>query len=91
MLGRQLRAIVAVQSLTLLAVGLLLGIALGTAAGRVAWALVADSLGVAPRPVLPTLALALLVPAAVLAALLLAVLPARRAARVHASAILAAD
>lgn len=78
----QVATAVAVQSLTLVAVGLVLGIPFGVIAGRVAWSLVADGIGVASTITVPGLALAVLVPAALMLAALLAVLPARSASTV---------
>ena len=69
------------QSWTLVAIGLVLGIPLGIAVGRVAWQVVADQIGV--RASAPTSPLVLLVVAllACVAALLLSVPPGVAAAR----------
>jgi len=89
--ARDVRRTITTQAVTLVAVGLLAGIPLGLVAGRVAWQLVAGSLGVASDPTLPGLALVALVPAAALAAVLLAGLPARAAARIGAGQALRAE
>lgn len=82
---RQVLTAVAVQSSTLLAVGLVLGIPLGLVAGRAAWTQVADGLGVAATPTVPAGVVAALVPAALLLAAAVAVWPARSAAWVRAA------
>jgi predicted lysophospholipase L1 biosynthesis ABC-type transport system permease subunit len=82
---RQVAATVTVQSLTLVVVGLLVGMPLGIAAGRMAWTVLADGLGVAPAPSVPALSLVLLVLAAVALAVALAGLPARAAGRINAA------
>jgi ABC-type antimicrobial peptide transport system permease subunit len=71
------------QAMTVAAVGLLLGLPLGVAAGRLAWQRLADAtplLYVAP---VAAVAVAVAVPAALVAANALAALPARRAARLR--------
>ncbi len=81
MTPRQSRAIVFTQAGTLAAVGLVVGVPLGLAAGRLAWRAVADLTPLLYVPPLATLALVLAAPAALLAGAMLAVLPARRVAR----------
>ncbi|MFN8034316.1 MAG: hypothetical protein U0V73_00050 [Acidimicrobiia bacterium] len=78
-LTRDLRA----RRRPLLAIALLLGVAGGIAlaAGRVAWTALADSIGAVADPVVPW-AVLLLVPGVVVVANLVAIWPARRAARV---------
>ena len=87
----QVRLAVACQVSTLAAVALLLGIPLGTAAGRWAWTMTADRLGVLVEPVIPIVLLVLLVPSAVLVANLAAMLPARFAARTRPAVLLRTD
>jgi ABC-type lipoprotein release transport system permease subunit len=78
---RQLSATVAWQATTFAAVAVAAGLPLGIAAGRWAWSMLADGLGVPPEPVTPT-AVALVVPLAVLvSANLVAAVPAWRAGR----------
>ncbi|MDQ3681418.1 MAG: FtsX-like permease family protein, partial [Actinomycetota bacterium] len=72
---------VAWQSSTLALVAGVLGLPLGIAAGRTAWEVFADRLGVPPRPVTPLVAVALFVPALLVLANLIAVLPGLLAAR----------
>ncbi len=85
---RQVSATVAWQSSAVVVVAVVVGIPLGSAAGRWAWQVFADHLGVPPRPETPVLALALLVPALVLLANLVAAVPARLAARTPPSLVL---
>ena len=75
---------IAAQSWTMVAVGLVVGIPLGVAAGRVAWSVVADGIGVAASA--PTSAGALVVIAALscLAVSVLSLLPGMSAARQRA-------
>jgi ABC-type lipoprotein release transport system permease subunit len=79
------------QATTVAVIGLLVGIPLGIAAGRVSWQWVADStplLYVAP---IAGLAIALAVPGTLAVANALAALPARRAARLRAVDVLRAE
>jgi hypothetical protein len=61
---------------------LLIGLPLGIIVGRWIWILFARQLGIIPEPVAPPIALALLVPATVLVANLVAAWPARLAGRI---------
>jgi ABC-type lipoprotein release transport system permease subunit len=79
----QVRSTVAWQATTLAAVALLVGIPLGIAAGRWAWALFADGLGVVAAPRVPALALALTAVVALATANLVAAAPAHFAARTN--------
>jgi hypothetical protein len=58
---RQVVAIIAWQAVGLAAVALLVGLPLGVAAGRWAWRLTAEALGVVGSPVVPLVTLAVLV------------------------------
>jgi len=88
---RQVRMTVGWQATTVAVIGLLVGIPLGLALGRVVWHLVADELGVAGTPTWPVLAIVLLVPAALLAVNLVAALPARRAASTRPAVVLRSE
>jgi len=77
----QVSATVAWQATLLALVGLAVGLPLGVAAGRWAWALVGNALGVVDRPVVPLPGLAIIVAATVLVANVVAALPAWAAAR----------
>ena len=78
---RQLLATVAWQAATLVAVGLVVGLPLGIAAGRWGWYLFAEQIGVVPEPVTPIPTILLVVPATFLLAIVVAALPAWSAAR----------
>jgi hypothetical protein len=84
----QSRLVIGVQATLLATIGLAFGIPLGLILGRFLWHAVADMTPFAYQPPLAALALLLIVPAALLAANLLAAWPARRAARLHAGQIL---
>jgi predicted lysophospholipase L1 biosynthesis ABC-type transport system permease subunit len=79
----QVRATVAAQATTLAVIALAVGIPAGAAAGRWAWRLFADQLGIPPEPVVPVLPMALAVPATVVLVNLIAAVPARLAARMQ--------
>jgi ABC-type lipoprotein release transport system permease subunit len=79
----QVRRSVGWQSVILAVVGLAVGIPVGILVGRLAWNQVIGRLGVLDDPTLPSLLLALLVPAGLLAALLVALVPGWLAARPH--------
>ncbi|HEY2266931.1 MAG TPA: FtsX-like permease family protein [Streptosporangiaceae bacterium] len=85
---RQSRLIVGIQATLLAVIGMLFGIPLGLALGRVLWHGAADMMPLAYAPPLAVLALALIVPVALLVANLLAAWPARRAARLRTARIL---
>jgi hypothetical protein len=78
---RQVAATVAWQATSFMLAALAVGLPLGVAAGRWAWYLAAAQLESAAPPAVPALAIALIVPAALLAGNALAALPARTAAR----------
>jgi ABC-type antimicrobial peptide transport system permease subunit len=77
---RDVMASVAVQSVTLVVVGVAFGVPLGVALGRVVWSAVAGGLGVPAVPQVPSLGLALVVIGAIGAAMVVAAWPARHAA-----------
>jgi hypothetical protein len=85
---RQSRLVVVTQASLLAAIGILFGIPLGLALGRVLWHAAADMTPLAYEPPIALIALLLIAPLALLAANLLAAWPARRAARLHAGQIL---
>lgn len=87
----QIRGTVAWQASILAAVAALVGIPLGVAAGRWAWINYADSLGVVPVSVVPLATVLLVIPAALILANLLAVYPARSAARTPSAVVLRAE
>ncbi len=88
---RQVSATVAWQSVALGAVALVVGIPLGVAAGRLAWTIFANSVGVAPDPTVPVLVVLALVPLALVVANAIAAGPAWVAGRVKAGRLLRAE
>jgi len=87
---RQVLAAVVWQATTLAAIGLLIGLPLGDALGRWLWNLFADQLGVVPEAVTSPLLL-LIVPGAIVLANLVAVFPARMAAKTRPALVLRAE
>ena len=88
---RDLRATVAWQATTVAAVGLLVGLPLGAAIGRFTWNLLAVELGVAPEAVTPIWPALLIIPATLLLANLVALLPSRIAAGTRPALVLRAE
>jgi hypothetical protein len=88
---RQLTALLIWQVCTLTAIAVLTGIPVGAAAGHWAWALFADVLGVPPGTSIPVGTGLLLIPAALLAANLVALWPARRNLRFRPAQLLRAE
>jgi hypothetical protein len=86
--GRQVRGTIAWQATTLAAIGLVLGIPAGIIVGRLLWSVVATGLGVDTAIDLPWLAIVLTIPAALVLVNLLALLPARAAARTSPAIVL---
>jgi ABC-type lipoprotein release transport system permease subunit len=72
-------------------VGLLAGIPLGLGVGRLVWWAVADATGIATDARPPVLLLVTLVPAMLVGAVLVALVPARRAARLQAAVVLRSE
>ncbi|MGZ4625136.1 MAG: FtsX-like permease family protein [Kineosporiaceae bacterium] len=91
MTPRQSRAVVQTQAAVLAAVGLLLGVPLGVAAGRTLWRAVAGYTPLQYEPPTAVLALLLVAPLTLVAALLLAAWPGRHAARLRLAPILRAE
>jgi ABC-type lipoprotein release transport system permease subunit len=87
----QSRTVVVTQASLLAVVGLVFGIPLGLALGRTVWRAVAHSTPIVYVAPTDVLALVLLIPAALLAANLLAAWPARRAARMRIADVLRAE
>jgi ABC-type lipoprotein release transport system permease subunit len=78
---RQVRATIAWQATTIATIGVIIGLPTGLALGALIWRPVANSVGVSTTATIPALALLLTIPGALLAANLLAYLPARAAAQ----------
>lgn len=85
--GRQVSATVAWQATTFAVGGLAVGVPLGVVAGRAAWGVVANGIGVADNPATPVFVLAAVGLAVVLVANLVAALPALMARRVRPAAV----
>ena len=79
---RQVVGVVAWQATSIGLAALVIGLPVGVAAGRWAWNTVATEIGSESPPVLPLLALAVLVPAVLVVVNLIAGVPARSASRV---------
>ena len=79
----QVAATIAWQATTFAVVALVLGLPLGVAAGRWAWQLTADALGVQSAPVAPLAAVLAVATGAVVAAILVAAIPGRAASRLR--------
>lgn len=88
---RQVAATVISQTMTIAIVGVVVGMPLGLAAGRLAWRSVAGGLGFAGDPRNPLGPLMAVAPGAVTVAVLIAVLPAWWIARTRPAAILRAE
>jgi hypothetical protein len=87
----QLAAAVAWQSSVVAAVGLVIGVPVGIAAGRWLWLAFAHELSAVPDPVVPAGSIALAAVAALVLANLVAALPGRAAARTPAAIVLRAE
>lgn len=86
--GRQARLVIVTQATLLAVVGLAAGIPLGLAVGRAVWRVMADLTPFAYQPPASPWALALIAPAALVSANLLALWPGRRAARLRPGQVL---
>ncbi|HEX7276075.1 MAG TPA: FtsX-like permease family protein [Acidimicrobiales bacterium] len=84
----QVRSTLAWQATTIVGLALCVGVPLGLAAGRSIWGLFADQLGILPEPVVPWLAVAVTVAAALAAVNVIAAVPGRAAARAHPAVVL---
>jgi FtsX-like permease family len=88
---RQVLAAVAWQASIIAAIALLVGLPLGVGAGRFAWNVFAEGLGVLPEVVVPVAETLLVVPATLLLANLIAAIPGRMAARTRPALALRAE
>ena len=84
----QVQGVVAWEATTLATVALLIGIPVGVVAGRWAWALFADTAGVATQATVQVSLVLLAIPAALVLANLIAVWPGWRAARLRPATVL---
>jgi len=87
----QVAGAVAWQASAIAAVGLVIGLPVGVAAGRWLWLAFARELSAVPDPVIPAGSIALAVIAALVLANLVAALPGRAAARTPAAVVLRAE
>jgi ABC-type lipoprotein release transport system permease subunit len=87
----QLRGTVAWQASVLTLVAVVVGLPIGVAAGRWAWRVFADQLGIVYVPVVPALLVVALVPATLIVANLVAAIPGYLAARTPAAAVLRSE
>jgi ABC-type lipoprotein release transport system permease subunit len=88
---RQLRVAVLSQATTISAIALLVALPLGVMLGRVAWRLYADSIGVVPEPTIGAFVVVVLVVGTLVAANLIALWPARTAARARPAVVLRSE
>jgi hypothetical protein len=88
---RQVASTVAWHGTAMVVAGALVGIPLGVVIGRVAWTLTAHTIGVLAVYRLPVKALMLIVPVSLVGAVLLSLLPARRAALPNPASILRSE
>jgi hypothetical protein len=79
------------EALTLVMVATAIGVPLGVAMGRWGWELLGTQIGVPPAPAMPVLVVPAVTATMVLAALLIAVWPGVRAARVTPGVALRAE
>jgi hypothetical protein len=90
-LRRQVATVVGWQATVVALAGIIAGVPLGIAAGKIAWRLFATNFGVVPVPVVPTAVLAVLACGVLVAANALAAAPAWLAARSHPAQLLRAE
>lgn len=88
---RQVGAVVAWQATTLVVLSLACAVPVGVAAGRTVWRVFADELGIVPQPVVPTLAILIVIPATLIVANVLAAIPGRAAARTRPALVLRSE
>lgn len=84
----QVKASVAWQATTLAGAAVLIGVPLGIVAGRALWTVLANDIGVVPRPRLGLAANLLLIPLAIVLANLIALWPGRSASRTQPAVVL---
>ncbi len=85
---RQVSATIAWQATSTVAVGLLIGVPVGIAVGRLTWTLFARQLDVVAEPAVPIIVIAFIAVAALVAANALAAFPARYARTVPAALVI---
>ena len=85
---QQVAAVVAWQATSFALLALLVGLPVGIAGGRWAWSAVASGIGSSSPAVIPVLAVALIVPGTLVAAIAISAWPAWRAARIHPASVI---
>jgi hypothetical protein len=88
---RQRRLVITTQATTVACVALAVGVPLGAVAGRLVWAAIAESMGVAEDVAFPLGLLAVGLPAVLLVLNLIGALPARAAARLRVAEALRSE
>jgi putative ABC transport system permease protein len=88
---REVRQSIEVQAVLLVLAGLVIGIPIGLVVGRVSWRLMVESIGVIDDPAQPWGVLIVSLPAAVVAAVAVALVPAWRAARLRPAQVLRSE
>ncbi len=88
---RQVWATVAWQATALVLAALVVAVPTGIAGGRWLWTLFADDLGIVPAPVIPVIAVLVLVPAGLVVTNLIAALPGRSAAATRPALVLRSE
>jgi hypothetical protein len=88
---RQLASAIAWQASAIAAIGLVVGVPLGIAAGRWLWLLFARELSAVPDPVIPAVSIGLAALAALILANLVAAVPGQSAARTRAALMLRSE
>ena len=84
----QVRRAVAWQASALAVVAMIVALPVGVVVGRSLWSVLATQLGIRPEPTTPLLAVLLTIPATMLLAIAIALLPARAAARTKPALVL---
>jgi hypothetical protein len=84
----QVSRVVAWQATTIVAIATLIGVPVGIAAGRWGWTIFAEGIGVVPESVVPVVPMLVLIPAALLIAILIAAPPGAIAARTPPAVVL---
>lgn len=87
----QIRAVVIWQAITTIGIALVIGVPLGVVAGRAGWRAVADGIGTQVELIIPALFLLALALALLVGSVLVALLPARAAARMGPGEALRAE
>jgi ABC-type antimicrobial peptide transport system permease subunit len=87
----QVRATLAWQATTLAAAGVVVGIPIGILVGNLVWRRVAENIGISPAATVPVLAIAFVIPCAVLVVNVIALWPARTAAHTWPAVALATE